>query len=951
MIITHKLECDFLRDRVLGVTEVMQNDSNSHELEIALSVGSDAWQAPDGVTAAVAFRKHDGTKGLYEKLPNGDPATSINGSTVTAILAPQVLTAAGPAQVAVVLFDAQKNRLATFPVKMNVIPDPSGGGQVSNDYFNPSLEELHADVVRLKNQLDSAIKELNDALESGELDGEDGLTPYIGLNGNWWVGETDTGVQAHGEKGEDGKDGNDGTSVTITHIIENTQQGNWVYFSDGNILKIQNGKDGEAGPRGANGVDGIDGYAIFISVSNAVESQTTMHTSGLLYQDKTPQVGDGILCANGNLFVINAVDGTAMTISFVGSLKGAQGQAGADGRDGNGIAAVRMNSDYTLDLELDDGTVFTTPSLRGATGETGPQGPAGVNGNGIKSIWTNDDYTISFELADGVVYTTYSLRGETGPKGEKGIQGEKGDKGDKGDTGPAGADYVLTDADKEEIAGMVDVSGSGVGQSTTGKEYTVDGQTVVAEYGAEIFNSYVDDEDFPTIYPANEASGYYSSAAGIGTKAHGYAARADGQYTKALGDLSYAGGGGTIAKGMASRATGGNTVAKGYCSSAEGENTIATGRDQHVQGKFNVEDTENKYAHIVGNGEDDDNRSNAHTVDWDGNGWFAGKIKMGGTSQDDENAVEVATKPDLEKLSEEIANLTLGIHTDGLLYLFVNSKPVGTGIDLTATGNIVGYIDENNTIVLKGDLAEGVYSVKYEMEDGSTADIGNLVLDNNVYHTITWNLTNCTYTSIHDGDTIADGESYTANITADAGCELSSVVVTMGDMDITASAFDGTNAISIGGVTGDVVITAVAEAVVLENVLETVGYIAGTRIRSSTGEEQAYAGIEATGYIPIAYGQTISIKNITLQNSGHNSVAIYDANKTFISGGYMAAFMLGASADDSTATVNGEAVSQTLTADHWQTSNGTLTADTPVAFIRFSANEITDNSIVYVTDN
>lgn len=28
--------------------------------------------------------------------------------------------------------------------------------------------------------------------------GEDGLTPYIGANGNWWLGNADTGVSANG---------------------------------------------------------------------------------------------------------------------------------------------------------------------------------------------------------------------------------------------------------------------------------------------------------------------------------------------------------------------------------------------------------------------------------------------------------------------------------------------------------------------------------------------------------------------------------------------------------------------------------------------------------------------------------------------------------------------------------------------------------------------------------
>ena len=35
-------------------------------------------------------------------------------------------------------------------------------------------------------------------------------TPYIGENGNWWVGETDTGVSAKGEKGEKGDQGERG---------------------------------------------------------------------------------------------------------------------------------------------------------------------------------------------------------------------------------------------------------------------------------------------------------------------------------------------------------------------------------------------------------------------------------------------------------------------------------------------------------------------------------------------------------------------------------------------------------------------------------------------------------------------------------------------------------------------------------------------------------------------
>ena len=79
-------------------------------------------------------------------------------------------------------------------------------------------------------------------------------------------------------------------------------------------------------------------------------------------------------------------------------------------------------------------------------------------------------------------------------------------------------------------------------------------------------------------------------------------------------------------------------AAYGIYSHAEGYHTSATGDFQHVQGKYNIEDTSNKYAHIVGNG-DSSARKNAHTLDWHGNAWFAGKVYVGGTSMDD--AVEL----------------------------------------------------------------------------------------------------------------------------------------------------------------------------------------------------------------------------------------------------------------------------------------------------------------------
>ena len=102
---------------------------------------------------------------------------------------------------------------------------------------------------------------------------------------------------------------------------------------------------------------------------------------------------------------------------------------------------------------------------------------------------------------------------------------------------------------------------------------------------------------------------------------------AEGNNTTASDLGSHAEGIDTTASNWGSHAEGNNTTASGSCSHAEGFNTKASSDNQHVQGKYNIEDTVNTYAHIVGNGNSDTARSNAHTLDWSGNAWFAGTVE------------------------------------------------------------------------------------------------------------------------------------------------------------------------------------------------------------------------------------------------------------------------------------------------------------------------------------
>ena len=117
----------------------------------------------------------------------------------------------------------------------------------------------------------------------------------------------------------------------------------------------------------------------------------------------------------------------------------------------------------------------------------------------------------------------------------------------------------------------------------------------------------------------------------------GTSSSAIGSGVTASGTSSHAEGDSTTASGNGSHAEGSSTEAIGETSHAEGYWTKASSDYQHVQGKCNIEDTEGKYAHIVGNGKDGNTRSNAHTLDWQGNAWYLGKLSQEGTPTEDKD--------------------------------------------------------------------------------------------------------------------------------------------------------------------------------------------------------------------------------------------------------------------------------------------------------------------------
>ena len=162
---------------------------------------------------------------------------------------------------------------------------------------------------------------------------------------------------------------------------------------------------------------------------------------------------------------------------------------------------------------------------------------------------------------------------------------------------------------------------------------------------------------------ANLELGQDSVTFSVGGIASGPNAFAEGASTQAYGAASHSEGNHTIARGQASHAEGYRTKVKADSRGghAEGIFTIATAPGQHVQGSANVEDEDQIYAHIVGNGSDEENRSNAYSLDWQGNGWFAGDVYVGSTSgiDKDEGSKKLATE-DLVAQKTQVQIITWG---------------------------------------------------------------------------------------------------------------------------------------------------------------------------------------------------------------------------------------------------------------------------------------------------
>lgn len=180
-------------------------------------------------------------------------------------------------------------------------------------------------------------------------DGADGLTPVIGENGNWWIGDTDTGVKAAASDGRDGADGKDGVdgkdgangkdgtdgaqgAPGLTPSIGGN--GNWWLGNTDTGVRAA-GTTGATGAAGATGATGATGAA------------GRNGTDGKDGKDGKDGVGIREVSLNDSGELIVALtDGTETNLGKI---------TGEDGAPGVGISSVQVGENGMLTVTLSNG--------------------------------------------------------------------------------------------------------------------------------------------------------------------------------------------------------------------------------------------------------------------------------------------------------------------------------------------------------------------------------------------------------------------------------------------------------------------------------------------------------------------------------------------------------------------------------------------------------------------
>ena len=141
-----QIQLDMTRPVIPAVVYAMQQDEQTRYVAISMTEAGVAFTPPAGTLGVLAIRKPDGEPCFYDSA-NGEPAVTIEGSTATCLLVPEALQVAGDAPAALVLYNAQGDRLSTFRFLLRIEPTPVPDETVTSSSYYSILTQQIADAI------------------------------------------------------------------------------------------------------------------------------------------------------------------------------------------------------------------------------------------------------------------------------------------------------------------------------------------------------------------------------------------------------------------------------------------------------------------------------------------------------------------------------------------------------------------------------------------------------------------------------------------------------------------------------------------------------------------------------------------------------------------------------------------------------------------------------------